>query len=675
MTVRERALGSRYQLETELGSGAMGTVWSARDLETGELVAAKILHSHFSADVGIVTRFLQERTFLTALDHPNIVKVRDLVVEGSSLGIVMDLVEGSDVRALLRERATLSAERAAAITADVLDALAHAHALSVLHRDVKPDNVLLDGDATSRARLSDFSIARLAQETTVRMTGVLGTADYMAPEVFAEQVSAASDVYGAGIMLYELVAGRTPFSGGAGSNAYAIARRHELALPPVVPGLPDRLWALLSSMLAKAPAHRPTAAEASAELRRLLPQLDGVPALPCQAAPATWEELATGSTSPGIALRSASAPQLDGEGTLIGQRVAPSAEQLPAAGTTPPLPAEPVADAPMTSLGEKLAPRPVVDVPELAPLQGPSTSWPLWAKVAAAVAVLALIVGGVVVAGALSGGSKVKHVRGATGSSAVSVTAKAEAPQTGLNISRSYSYDSKNRRIDVKVTWTSGSPLAGPFLESVPGVKDGTPCPLVSWTGPISGVAAPTDGLDKSACGQQVDVGQLGHRAAPVGNYSFPAVLTGDVEAGLNAYATRASTTQLHALAGLGASPAFAAQRLDSLHIVVADATEGQAVSVQVYPVWITDSTTGPSDDNVDPLFSSPGGPQSLLDQLGGADALVLTSRDVCAGSIAFTSTTVKANISQSGCVIHGQIGGGVEGDSNTFTVNAPGQS
>ena len=185
MTVRANALGSRYELVSQLGAGAMGTVWRARDLSTDEAVAAKILHDHFASDVGIVTRFLQERTFLLQLDHPNIVRVRDLVVEGSQLGIVMDLVEGSDVRGLLRTTPTLPPARAAGIVADVLDGLAHAHALSVLHRDVKPDNVLLDGDT---ARLSDFSIARLAQETTVRMTGVLGTADYMAPEVFDEQV-------------------------------------------------------------------------------------------------------------------------------------------------------------------------------------------------------------------------------------------------------------------------------------------------------------------------------------------------------------------------------------------------------------------------------------------------------------------------------------------------------
>src|SRR3712207_538432 len=135
-----RALGSRYLLERMLGSGAMGQVWVAADQRTGERVAAKLLRSEFARDPEILTRFVQERSILLDLVHPNVVRVRDLVIEGDDLAIVMDLVEGADLRARLRGAGTLPVAEAVRISADVLEALAAAHAQGVLHRDVKPDN-------------------------------------------------------------------------------------------------------------------------------------------------------------------------------------------------------------------------------------------------------------------------------------------------------------------------------------------------------------------------------------------------------------------------------------------------------------------------------------------------------------------------------------------------------
>lgn len=666
MTVRERALGSRYVLDRELGSGAMGTVWSARDLVTDEAVAAKILHSHFSADVGIVTRFLQERTFLTQLNHPSIVKVRDLVVEGSSLGIVMDLVEGSDLRAVLRQEGTLAPARAAALTADVLDGLAHAHAMSVLHRDVKPDNVLLDGG--TRARLSDFSIARLAQETTVRMTGVLGTADYMAPEVFAEQVSAASDVYGTGIMLYELLAGRTPFSSGVGGNSYAIAKRHEVALPPVVPGMPDRLWALLSTLLAKTPAHRPSAAEASAELRRLLSELGHVPPLPAQAAPAVWEELAGESRTGTVSLRSADLTAFEGDDTLIGQRTAPAKQQLPVAGPPPEEPAIAVEDAPLTSIGQRLVARPLLDVPELDVAPAEAAPRPVWMKIAAGAVAVVALVGTVVGIRAITGGSRGdSRTNKTSGSDLVSVQGTPEAPRTGLNIARQYTYDTKAQRVTVDVTWSSGSVLAGPFLESVPALKDADPCPTVTWEDPITAGPATVDGLDAAACGQQVSIGRLGQGAPPRATYGFPAKLNGDISSALSAYAARAGALQRRALAGLGTSPVYPAQRLDGLRIMVTSAVEGSGMAVTVYPVWISEGSS-PVEDTLNVLFVTPEGPQSLLDQLGGARALILRTPG-CDDNITIGARSIKATSSRDSCTIEGQLGAAVTGSSNTFSI------
>src|SRR4051794_33854597 len=158
MTVESRrALGSRYELVDRLGSGAMGEVWRARDRETGADVAAKLLRSEYTQDRDILTRFVQERSILLALDHPNIVRVHDLVVEGDRLAIVMDLLEGGTLGEHLRREGTLAVRDAVLVTCSVLDGLAHAHSQKTLHRDVKPDNVLLahpSGLAAADVRLS-----------------------------------------------------------------------------------------------------------------------------------------------------------------------------------------------------------------------------------------------------------------------------------------------------------------------------------------------------------------------------------------------------------------------------------------------------------------------------------------------------------------------------------------
>lgn len=286
-----RSLGSKYQLVRILGNGAMGVVWLAEDREGGEDVAAKVLRRELSTDPELVGRFIQERSILLKLTHPSIVRVHDLVVEGDRLAIVMDLVLGGDLRDVVRSEGTIPPAEACSYLIEVLDALASAHSMGVLHRDVKPDNVMLDRTGeTPHARLADFSIARLAQETTVRMTGVLGTASYMAPEVFTtETASPAVDVYGAGIMLYELLVGHTPFEGGG--NEYAIARRHVNAAPPPIVGLPQELVDLVADLIAKDPAHRPSAAVAADRMRALLPALAGAPRLAPVDLPMTWVEV------------------------------------------------------------------------------------------------------------------------------------------------------------------------------------------------------------------------------------------------------------------------------------------------------------------------------------------------------------------------------------------------
>ncbi|MCW2740406.1 MAG: hypothetical protein JWR45_828 [Blastococcus sp.] len=253
-------LGSGYLLETPIGSGAMGQVFRGATRD-GDPVAIKVLRPELSTDPAVVARFVQEAQILQRLDDPHLVRVRDLVAEGSRLAIVMDLVEGPDLRSDLVRRGTFRPIEAAQIVDSVLAGLAVVHAGGVVHRDVKPENVLLSGGTPGGARLTDFGIARIVEESQKsRRTTVIGTPEYLAPEVAdGATPTAASDLYAVGIMLYELVAGVTPFAGG---SPLAVLRRHAEQQPVRPEGMPDGIWNTVAALLTKDPAQRPRDASA-----------------------------------------------------------------------------------------------------------------------------------------------------------------------------------------------------------------------------------------------------------------------------------------------------------------------------------------------------------------------------------------------------------------------------
>ena len=260
-------IGSRYELDSQLGRGAFGSVWRGTVRDTGEAVAIKVLLEELAADADVVTRFLRERTAMVALRHRSLVSIRDLVVEGDVLALVLQLVEGPDLRAYLRGRGTLAPVEAALLVADVAEALAVAHAAQIIHRDVKPANVLLQPESGGfRPLLTDFGIARLADAPSVTRTSqVVGTPYYLAPEVISgQQATSAVDVYAAGIMLLELILGHPPFRG---KDAMEVFEAHQSAAPERPQGVDDRLWAVVSNALAKDPAARQSAAELAAQLR------------------------------------------------------------------------------------------------------------------------------------------------------------------------------------------------------------------------------------------------------------------------------------------------------------------------------------------------------------------------------------------------------------------------
>ncbi|MFD5556517.1 serine/threonine-protein kinase [Streptomyces sp. NPDC127068] len=317
-----RKIGSRYSANQILGRGSAGTVWLGEGPEGP--VAIKLLREDLAADQELVGRFVQERTALLGLHHPNVVAVRDLVVDGNDLALVMDLVRGTDLRSRLDRDRRLAPEAAVAIVADVADGLAAAHAAGVVHRDVKPENVLLDMQGplgpggSHRALLTDFGVAKLIDTPRrAKATKIIGTPDYLAPEIVEGlPPRAAVDIYALATVLYELLAGFTPFGGG---HPGAVLRRHVTERVVPLPGIPDELWQLIVQCLAKAPASRLRASELCGRLREQLPLLAGMPPLDVdepeageQEAPLAEEPAEPGGSEGAPAVRRGAVPLVSG---------------------------------------------------------------------------------------------------------------------------------------------------------------------------------------------------------------------------------------------------------------------------------------------------------------------------------------------------------------------------
>lgn len=272
-------LGSRYVLDNVIGSGATGRVWRGRRRDDDTPVAVKVLRGDFTSDPDAVVRFLRQRTALVALEHPHLVRVHDLVAEGEVVAIVMDLVDGEDLRRLAGRRA-LHTDQQLAVVAQVASALAAVHSFGVVHRDVKPENILVTWrNAQPYALLTDFGLARITDAPVLTRTSQLvGTPAYVAPElVESRPAGPPSDVYSLGVTLYELVAGHRPFQA---TSMAALLRAHLDSEPARPPGVPEPLWELVAGCLAKDPELRPTARDVAAHLHALSSQVSTPPPQP-----------------------------------------------------------------------------------------------------------------------------------------------------------------------------------------------------------------------------------------------------------------------------------------------------------------------------------------------------------------------------------------------------------
>jgi eukaryotic-like serine/threonine-protein kinase len=248
----ETVLGGRYRLGPIIGRGGGADVFRADDLETGRPVAVKVLRSATPADLH---RFEQEGRTLARLDHPAIVRMCD---DGDQDGVpylVLDLIDGEPLSMVLH-RGPLPEDEVMRVGAVLASALAHAHEIGVVHRDVKPGNVLFDSDGD--VHLTDFGIARLTDVTAITATGfVIGTAAYLAPEqVSGEGATPASDVYALGLVLLEALTGERAYEGTPSEAALARLQRAPV-IPPTTNGA---LGALIASMTSSEPSLRPSAA-------------------------------------------------------------------------------------------------------------------------------------------------------------------------------------------------------------------------------------------------------------------------------------------------------------------------------------------------------------------------------------------------------------------------------
>ncbi|OLB65468.1 MAG: hypothetical protein AUI10_06680 [Actinobacteria bacterium 13_2_20CM_2_72_6] len=247
--------GGRYELEAEIAKGAIGTVWRGRDTGTGERVAIKLLRPEVAAQPDLVEAFLAEARIIADLDHPCIVRARELVRGGDTYALVLDLVNGQDLRRRLRVDGPLPPAVAADVVAQVADALAYLHERGIVHGDIKPGNILVPVDG-SPVRLTDFGVARRVRFDGGALDGqraTHATPEYVAPEVIAGRPPRPStDVYALGIVLYELLCGRSPYRGGGVSE---VLYRHASCVPVRPAGFPEPLWPVILDCLA--PARRP----------------------------------------------------------------------------------------------------------------------------------------------------------------------------------------------------------------------------------------------------------------------------------------------------------------------------------------------------------------------------------------------------------------------------------
>jgi beta-lactam-binding protein with PASTA domain len=274
----DTVIDQRYSIVSRLGSGGMADVYCAQDLQLGRRVALKLLYRRFAEDAEFVERFKREASAAAGLQHPNVVGVYDRGEWEGTYYIAMEYLEGRSLKEIIQQEGPLPPERAIEVAVQILRAARFAHQRGVIHRDIKPHNVIVDEEG--RAKVTDFGIARAGASDMTETGSIMGTAQYLSPEqAQGHAVSAQSDLYAIGIVLYEMLTGRVPFDGDS-PVSIALKQVAELPIPPSAynPAVPPELDAIVLRALEKDPAHRFADAEEFSEaLERARGALVAVP--------------------------------------------------------------------------------------------------------------------------------------------------------------------------------------------------------------------------------------------------------------------------------------------------------------------------------------------------------------------------------------------------------------
>ncbi len=274
--MNDAVFNKRYRVIEKIGGGGMADVYRAEDLELRRIVALKILHKQFATDEGFLERFRREARAAAKLNHPNIVSIYDVGQEDGVYFIVMEYVKGVTLKKLIQKDAPLSTEKVVHIGMQIAKAMEFAHQHEIIHRDIKPQNVIITD--TGEIKVTDFGIARAGSTSTMTRTGaILGTAHYISPEqAQGSVIDPTTDIYSLGVVIYEMATGELPFRG---ENPVAVALKHinDTPLPPraVFAAVPESLEAVILKAMAKNPADRYRSAEALRDdLKRVI---EGLP--------------------------------------------------------------------------------------------------------------------------------------------------------------------------------------------------------------------------------------------------------------------------------------------------------------------------------------------------------------------------------------------------------------
>lgn len=646
-----QALGASYRFGERVGSGAVGEVWTVTSAD-GRTLAAKVLRPEHADDPSLVERFVRERSVLLGLQDSHIVTVRDMVVEGARLAIVMDYVAGGSLRDALKETGPLRPVDAFNVAAEVFDALAFAHSRGVTHRDIKPDNVLLARPwpecAAGDVRVSDFGISDVVGEKIRQTTGLIGTPHYMPPELISQGRSGPpGDVYSTGVLLYELLAGRTPFAG-PGTD-FSVAYRHVSSRPPRIP-VDDAVWNILDSLLSKDPAQRPTASEAAATLRRLAPRLAGSSPITRTEAPEDFDAVERSATVVRGAFTDEDLAALASGSPDDHAGKAPELGEADSATIARPIPRREVRPRAEARLEEQVA-TPFWRTRKALLLAG-----------AATLLVVAMVVGFVVLA---PPGQQMRP----TAEGQVSKQLQDAALPTGLTISREASYEASSGQVRLTVAYAAQkAPLSGDFLEVIPGLADGEACPTVTWDGAsVSRNQASITGLDVE-CGWKVSGLEVpaGGAAQVTAKVSVSPADQQALDAWLRAgsEATTAAT-QDPAVKGT----AYTVQRLKGVEVrTPARVVTPSPLKITLVPVWAGGA------DELNPLYVSPasGKPSQMLAAVSGGEKGVRFS-DGCGGALAVDSAglTVTALQITPQCTVRASVGNFTELQSPSFGITS----